>query len=378
MNLAVFCAAWLCGGCYESHRRGTGADDADVGIDAAPTDAGPACAAAASVAEIEAFLDEWARAECEGLLSCATGPTWPSIDECVLSYAEVRATAPGDFAIPRAALVTAAARGALTLDRAAAAACLLAWRNYCPERFFALGPAPGCETAVRARCATPEGTPCASLFDCGPGAYCDTALFPGPDGAGLACGAGACRPVERLAGRPCDADAPCPGWCYSGTCREYGGVIRDAALGDECDAAILGPDGRVWQRECVPDLYCLASACARPLLPGAACAASERCIAGYQCVDGRCERGGSAPGERCGGSPVAFCASSDLVCVDAVCVVADGSRGAACDGAHPCGPSLACRGGGRCGDLASPGESCGRNRDCLSGECAGAACCEPR
>ncbi len=66
-----------------------------------------------------------------------------------------------------------------------------------------------------------------------------------------------------------------------------------------------------------------------------------------------------------------------LVCIDGTCVETDGSRGSRCDPAlhsADCGPGLACRPEGVCGDLFADGAECSMPMALWGNECASRCC----
>ncbi|MBI4700362.1 MAG: hypothetical protein HY744_04190 [Deltaproteobacteria bacterium] len=240
--------------------------------------------------------------------------------------------------------------------------------------------------------ACPKG--CAGDGDCAAQHYCSVAKTCLPLKAlGEGCG----EAKECLSGLCIDAvccDKACGGACdgcdlggSKGSCkpRAKGAAGSPSCAPYLCDGQSAGcPTSCAGDGDCAGGYYCdLAGQCAPQKGNGATCQSPAQCASGF-CADGYCcdkACGGACEACDLGGSkgtctPLAKGTAGSPDCSPYVCDGLGGPCPSSCAGDDDCAAQHYCSVGKSCLPLKVLGQGCNEAKECLSGLCVDAVCCE--
>jgi len=360
--------------------------------------------------DVEAYLDDLARALCEAYVQCPMQPRWRSVEDCVAWDPEIRSVAPTKYQRVPWMAVDMARRGELVLDPAAAAACLAELAGGCPRAevnaglWSAIYPFRSpCEQVFAATRPLADGQPCEQHFQCEAASYCGESPSPGRDDCP---GARVCR--RRLAlGAYCDWAHQCAPQTGGGTVTCVGAMMTDLLYTWACEAIHELPSAAAGEYcgydrsaevtsfiPCAGGLVCYLDTCIEPLAPGESCSTLDLCAYGNACTDTdgdgdtECTDIVLRPvtvseGDPCPDSPGAAwwlllgsCdPSTGLVCDEATLTCREwtgGAEGTACGLlglTGPCAAGLFCDWGQTCRPAFADGATCSGGLQCRS------ACC---
>lgn len=385
-------------GCSASHGRADGGEpEHDAGrMDAGDHDGGP---------DVGRFLQAYARALCAGFPHCDFEPLWESVELCTREHPLL-----SEIASPHLRYVPWGAdrlveSGVVAFDSDAAMRCLEDLRGRCPGHpvLSPLTEQPAsCQRVFMTRLARAEGERCTYTFECADDAYCSN--------VDLTCGwEQRCMP-RRPPGAECEHDSQCaqpragradcvrepPDSAVRSRCRE----VVPGPNADEGEACgwLGAPSDTLLRTPCGPALSCLPSLEAPSMgvctqLPGDGdsclpdphshlCARHGYCdrLAGNCVLPSIITEDMVLDGTECpsGLAPFGFCSVSEgLACiVGEGCVRwGEGVEGSRCAALASCEAGLFCR-GSYCVPAKPSGETCARNRQCVSGCCQGSECVE--